>query len=230
MGLYDGQLGSRQHAARDITQTIFLILRFRLDKGTNRLLNQANEPDHDQRVTDVKRGMESGQLERNGNRRIRDMHNVRHEPRDCPRKRIENQQDPKHPEQVKHQMGQGGTARLRISRQRGEIGRDRRTDIFPQHEGDSQMVVDPTIRAHDECYRHRGGRGLDDHGQYGANKQEKNDREETHVRVILDEGQHFGIGLQIRSIGFQPLKPHKQERETEYKLADRLAGALSGEE
>ena len=51
---------------------------------------------------------------------------------------------------------------------------------------------------------------------------EQDDREKSHIGIILHEGKHLRIGSEIRSIGFQGLKPHKKERETENELPDRL--------
>ena len=146
--------------------------------------------------------MESSQLEGDGQFRIRHMHHVLYKPRDSIGKGIEQNQHPDHTKHVEGQVSQGRPSRLCITRQSGQIGRNGRTDIFTQHQGNTQMVIDPTIRTHNQGNGHCCGRSLHNHGQYGTNEQEENDGKETHVRIILDKRQHIGIGSQVGRIGF----------------------------
>ena len=173
--------------------------------------------------------MESGQFEGYCYRGIGNAHYIRDEPRNGIGERIEQNQHPDHTEYIKGKMCQSRPSGLRITGQSRQVGRNRCSYIFTQYECHTQLVVDPAVGTHNQRNGHRCSWSLHDHGQDSPDKQEQ-DREKSHIGIILHEGKHLRIGSEIRSIGFQGLKPHKKERETENELPDRLTWAFAGKE
>ena len=70
-------------------------------------------------------------------------------------------------------------------------------------------------------------RGLHNHGQYCTDEQEQNNGKESHIRVVLYEGKHFRIGIQVGGVCFQIREPHEKERKTKNEFTDGLAVAFS---
>ena len=158
------------------------------------------------------------------------MHHVGHKPGNSRGKRIEKNQYPDDTEYIEHQMGQCRPAGLCVTGQGSQVGRHGRSDILAQHQGSSQVIVNPAIGTHDQGDGHRCRRRLDDHGQYRSDQQEEQDGDKPHVRQVLHEGKHIRISPQIRRIGLQIGETHEEEGEAEDKFPDRLPGAFTGEE
>ena len=71
---------------------------------------------------------------------------------------------------------------------------------------------------------------MHNHGQYGTDEQEQNNGEESHICVVLYEGEHFRVGIQVGGVCFQIREPHEEERKTENEFTDRLTVAFAGED
>ena len=69
--------------------------------------------------------------------------------------------------------------------------------------------------------------GLHNHGQYCTDEQEQNNGKESHIRVVLYEGKHFRIGIQVGGVCFQIREPHEKERKTKNEFTDGFAVAFS---
>ena len=127
-------------------------------------------------------------------------------------------------------MSQCSPPRLRITGQCGKIGSNGGTDILSQYQCSPQFKANPAVSTHDKRNCHRCCRCLYNHSQNSTDKHKQQNRNISHIGIALHKGQHFRICFQIRRIGLQHGKSHKEERETENKFTDRLTMTFLREE
>lgn len=139
--------------------------------------------------------------------------------------RAEQQQYPADAEQVEEHVGEGGAARLRVCRERGDVRGHGGADVLAHHERDALVDGQHAARAEYHCYRHDGCRRLHAHGEDAADYQEHERggeargverREEVEHRLVLAEV-HVDARLAQRA------EAEEHERHAEEEVAHVLA-------
>ena len=139
-------------------------------------------------------------------------------------------QHPHRSQQIEKQMAHRRAFGSDIAAHRSQYRSYRCTDIAAEHKRAGQIEVDPSLRTHykrdGECRRRR----LYDHRQKNTYRNEYQHRQIAHRSITLQESEHFGVALQVRDIMTYQIKAHKEESESDQKLADRLIAPALGEQ
>ena len=94
-------------------------------------------------------------------------------------KGVEYDKHPHHAEHVEEHVRQCRTTRLRTRRERGQIRRDRSTDVFAHHKRDTLINREYAARAENQGNRHDGRRRLHAHRKYSSQQEEQERTEDT---------------------------------------------------
>ena len=221
--LKDRQLCRRKHAPRNELQAVFFLLLFLGNNLADRFLDKMYEPYQNQHIADVEASVERRQFERDSHPvGLTYLHKIGNNPVYHRQERLKQHQYPDYTEHIKHQMSHCRPACLRIGSQGRQVGRNRGSYIFSQHQSGSQFKTNPSVGTHNQRNGHGSRRSLYNHGQYSTNQDEQQDRKKAHVRIILNKGQHIRILTEVRSVRLQEIQSHEQKCKPEDKLTHRF--------
>ena len=113
-----------------------------------------------------------------------------------------------------------------VTAQRGQDGGDGGTDVAAKYNGAGQRVGNPALGAHNQGHGKCGRRALHDHCQYDTYAEEYEYRAVAHIGIFGEEGEHFGILLQVWHEEAYHIQTHEQETEAYQELSHALVGAF----
>ena len=231
-GLKQGKFGSAHKARADEVQAgvFFLVALLGLDYATYELLDELDEPNLEERIGNIERGVERGKHHGNfrkvrsiafvarANRQVvaHHMANSRKEP-------LEDNDYPAHADDVDGKVSECGTTGLRIGRKRHDVCRNSGTDVLAEHEHNALVDVEHASRAEDHRNGHDGGRRLHAQGKHRTHHEEEERIEEVRVAEVGEERADGSARTRILHDGKARLlegrKPEEEEADTEQELA-----------
>ena len=126
--------------------------------------------------------------------------------------RIEQAHDPCDADDVEKEVGEGSTARLRVSSQCGEIGCGRRTDVLTHDEGYTQIDGQDACGAEQDGDGHDGCRALHEAGDDRTDEEEEDDGPATIGVEGTEEVDGVGVVLKVE-VGARCAQQDKGEEE-----------------
>ena len=199
--LQDADFGRLHQAALYVLQLKLFLLGLLLLFGqqpANNALHLRNETKQKDGVghveTRVEHGQHNGQAPRlTAHRRV-----VAHKAANHVDKGIEHHHDPHHAKDVKQQMGQRRTPRLRASTKGHDVGRGRRPYVFAHHQRNAQIDRQHARGAKQNGDGHNGCRRLHNAGYQRPNSQENNDGQVAARVERTEKPNDVGVVLKVQ--------------------------------
>ena len=232
LSLENRKFGSRQDTTADEVESelVVLVLILRYDYAAHEFLDKLDEPYQDEHVTYIESCMERCQNERkfsslrscigSGKSYV-----VAHKRAHHVYERLEADEHPEYAEQVEEHVGEGGSARLSVGCERGDIWCYGCTDILAHNKRNSLIDWQNALRAQNHGYCHDGSRTLHAHSKDTAQQEKEQNTKESVVASWREEIKHRLIMSQIHVYGILPqhTKTEEEEAQAKNKFAETFA-------